>query len=116
MARERVTVDTWEIQSQYDGKWELECTEMNRYAMKTNMRAYRENYDRPVRVVKKRVRKDTLSEHELLHMPYHEAKDALEWFTTLLKNKPDNKNLQRRVETWKVLMERRKPACCKTPA
>ena len=59
MPRERVTVDTWEIQSCYEGKWDCECTELNRYAMKTNMRAYRENYDRPVRVVKKRVRKDT---------------------------------------------------------
>ena len=112
MSRERKTVDTWEIQCQYNGKWELECTELNWYAMKVNRRAYLENTDRPVRVVKKRVPKTELSEHELKNLAYREAKDAVEWFSLLLSNKPESKNLQRRLERWEKLKEIRTPACC----
>ena len=41
-------------------------------------------------------------------MPLNEAKDAVEWYTTLLRDKPESKTLKRRLEHWKSLLEVRK--------
>lgn len=106
MSQQRKTIDTWEIQSNYGNGWEIECTELNQYAMKINRNAYLENSLYPVRVVKKRVPKTDFEEHELKHLAVAEAKNAIEWFTFLLNNKPDSKLLKRRLETWKLKEKR----------
>ena len=53
----RKTIDTWEIHVDYGQGWEHECTELTRAAMRENLKAYRENCNYPVKVIKRREKK-----------------------------------------------------------
>ena len=65
MSRERKTVDGWEIQSDYGQGWECECFEWTRTDAKQRLKEYRANSPYPVRSVKRRVKKSTLSDADL---------------------------------------------------
>lgn len=73
MARERKTVDGWEIQGHYGHGWECECFEWTRTDAKRRVQEYRENSPYPVRTIARRVRKADLSECQL-----REFADAVE--------------------------------------
>lgn len=63
MTRERVTIDVWEFWCNYGEGWEYENVELSRPAMRANAKAYRENSPYPLKIRKRRVRKDQLDTH-----------------------------------------------------
>lgn len=54
MARPRKTRDCWRFYLNYGQGWEHEITEYSRAEMKENRKAYRENCNYPLRIVKGR--------------------------------------------------------------
>ena len=56
MAYTRKTVDCWRFYLNYGQGWEHEITEYTREAMQENRKAYRDNCDYPLRVVRGRER------------------------------------------------------------
>lgn len=66
MTQQRKTVDVYEIQGRYAGGFECVCEEFHFYTARQSLRTYRENEtSTEFRIVKKRVRKDSLDEHRL---------------------------------------------------
>ena len=63
MARERKTVDVWEIWLNYGQGCECDCIETSRADMKENRAAYRQAGFSP-RIRKRRVRRDHLQNHD----------------------------------------------------
>ena len=60
MARQRKTRDCWRFYLNYGQGWEHEITENTFAEMKTNRKAYRENCNYPLRIVKGRERIENL--------------------------------------------------------
>jgi len=54
----RKTIDEYEIQGNNGYGWECETTEETYKAAKEQLKCYRENVNYPVRIVKKRVKKE----------------------------------------------------------
>jgi len=64
----RKTVDSFEIHVQYEGGWEHEITEFTFLAAKEQKKTYMENCNFPVKIVRRRIMKSDLSEHELQNL------------------------------------------------
>ena len=82
--RMRKTIDTWEIQGYYQGKWEDECTEFNRHDAKAQLRTYRENSSYPVRVVRRREPRANYSAEQLATIEQRNREAVKEWAATRL--------------------------------
>lgn len=73
----RKTVDAWEFHVDYGQGWEHEITEFSRAAMLINRAAYRENCSYPVKIVPKRIKLSTLSDHERSEIATHRPSDRI---------------------------------------
>jgi hypothetical protein len=63
MKCERTTVDVWEFWTHYGDSWDCECIETSGQSMRENRKAYQQA-GVPVRIRKRRVRKDRLANHD----------------------------------------------------
>lgn len=107
MSRERKTIDCWEIHVCYDGTWENECVETNRFAMMINRRAYQENCQYPIKVVRKRYRKTEFPNFSEAAHSREEAQSAVRWFESRVKDDPTNVMAQRNLDRWRRRLEHR---------
>lgn len=64
MSTQRKTVDVWEFWLDYGDGWTCDCIELTRAAMKENRKAYRDNCPYPLRIRKRRVRRENLETHD----------------------------------------------------
>ena len=65
MARERKTIDVFELWSNYGHGWEVETEEATRFDAQEQRKCYRENTNGSFKIKKKRVLKSTLTDDEL---------------------------------------------------
>ena len=58
MAYIRKTIDTWQLLINYGYGWEVETTENSKKEAVNQLRCYRENVKYPVKIAKKRIKKE----------------------------------------------------------